>query len=221
MFLGISFIGWAILIAAYVPVALLLVWMRHRFGWRSKALAVTAVITSLPFVAAVVEAAYVEYNWRALCATAKTEIKKKVVVEGFYDASVSVNYDHFRQAPVGFQHGFRFVEWTDRDGRIWRTEGFNEPELKTIQIDRPTARYHWYFAPFATPVGHLLQKRDDKIVDSETGEIVARQVLGYRYPALADRLWRQWFDNAPQICGSRRDIWGDTLIGIDRKEGFK
>lgn len=221
MFLGLQFLGWAILVAAYVPVALLLVWMRHRFGWRSKMFAVTAVITSLPFAVAIAEAAYVEHNWRALCATAKTEVKRKVVVEGFYDAGVSVNYNHFRQAPVGFQHGFRFVEWKDKDGRIWRTEGFTTPELRTVQVDKPTARYHRYTTRLAVPVAHLIQKHTDSITDSLTGEVIAQKTIGLRYPAYVDRIWRQWFGSTPDVCEDKSAIWGDTLQGIDRKEEIK
>jgi hypothetical protein len=175
MFLGLSFFGWAILIAAYVPVALLLVWMAHRFGWRSKAFALTAMLISIPFVAAIGEAAYVEYNWRALCATAKTEVKRKVVVEGFYD-------DGFRYAGWAVlrdgKNGFRFVEWKDKEGRVWRDESFTEPKVTRVRIEKPTARYHWHMAPFSTPVSHLIERRDDTIVDTQTGEVIARHIAG-------------------------------------------
>jgi hypothetical protein len=218
MFLGLSFVGWAILVAAYVPVALLLAFLAHRFRWRSKIFAITASLASLPFLAAIAEAAYVDYNWRALCATAKTEIERRVVVEGFYDAGVSSGYKHFQEGTrSSFKHGFRFVEWKDNQGRLWRTEGFDEPQLRTVRIDRPAARYHLYFAPFATPAGHLLKKRDDKIVDTQTGEVIARQVMGYRYPTFLDQAWRQWFDSAPEICGEGRSISDEVLVGVDRE----
>jgi hypothetical protein len=218
MWIGITFIGWTLLALGYAPIAALLTWMAHKHGVRTGAFIGTAIVTSIPFVAAIAEAAYVEYNWRALCATAKTEVKRQVVVEGFYD-------DGFRDTGWKVLHGgkdgFRFVEWKDAQGRIWRTEGFTEPELRTLQIDKPSARYHWHFAQFASPVSHLLSMRDDKVTDTQTGEVIARQILGYRDPSLVDRLWRQWFDSSPQICGARRDIWSETLVGIDRKEVTK
>lgn len=222
MFLGLTWLGWAILIAAYVPVALLLGWLAHRFSWRSTAFGATAIVTAIPFGAAIAEAIYVEYNWRALCATAKTEIKRKVVVEGFYDAAVSGGYAHFKQDPkADFKHGFRFVEWKDNEGGIWRTEGFTNSELRTVRIDKPTARYHWHMDRFGTPAGHLLKRSEDTIVDVQTGEVIARHITGARYPAFADRLWRQWFDNVPTECGTKRAIRSETLIGIDRKEELK
>ena len=114
--------GWIILTVAYLPVAALLAWIgrKHR-GFRSSAFAGTAALTSIPFVAAIAEAAYVEHNWRALCATVKTEEKRKVVVPGFNESRPASGYDNWKQgSPKGFQHGFRFIEWTDKQGRFWR-----------------------------------------------------------------------------------------------------
>lgn len=218
MFLGLYFLGWAVLLIAYLPVAATLAWVAHRWGWRSGVFKTVVVFASLPFLTAIGEAAWVEHNWRALCATAKTEVKRRVVVEGFYD-------DGFRDSGwailKGGKDGFHFVEWKDKEGRVWRTEGFSEPELRTVRIEKPTARYHWQMAPFATPVGHLLKKRDDTIVDTQTGEVIARQILGYRYPAFADRIWSQWLDTRPEVCGQEISIRGETLIGIGRKEELK
>jgi hypothetical protein len=218
MFLGISIVGWAILAVAYVPVALLLKWLARRFDTRSKTFITTAALTSLPFVAAIGEAAYVESNWRALCATAKTEVKRKVVVEGFYDDGF---FNTGWKVLQGGKNGFRFVEWKDREGRIWRTEGFTESELRTVQLDKPTARYHWLKPPLPETAGHLLQRHDERVVDSLTGEVIAQHITFGRYPASVDRLWRRWFDNVPEVCGSKRVIWGETLIGIDSREGLR
>ena len=62
-----------------------------------------------------------------------------------------------------------------------------------------------------------MQKREETIVDSETGEVIARHVVGYRYPAFIDRLWSQFMGGSPEICGTS-DILHRTLIGIDRGE---
>jgi hypothetical protein len=218
MFLGISILGWIILAIAYLPVGAILMWIASKRGVRNTAFVVTAVLLSLPYAAAIAEAAYVEHKWRALCATAKTEVKRKVVVEGFYDDGFF--YDGWTILK-GSSQGFRFVEWKDKEGRIWRTEGFNEPELRTSQIDAPSARYRWHMDRFGTAAGHLLKRSEDTIVDVKTGEVIASHVAGARYPAFADRIWRQWFASSPEECGSKRVIWGETLVGIDRKADNK
>lgn len=218
MFLGISIIGWGILVAAYVPVVLLLRWLARRSGTRSKAFITTAALTSLPFVAAIGEGADVESNWRALCATAKTEVKRKVIVEGFYDDGFWGDSWRYQ---AGSGSGYRFVEWKDKQGRIWRTEGLDGTSRQTTQIREPTARYHWQMTPFAVPVGHLLARREESIIDKQTGEVIAHHVAGYRYPGFVDRLWRQWFDDVPEECGTKRVVRGETLVGIDRRENAK
>jgi hypothetical protein len=224
MLLGISILGWIILAVAYLPVAALLAWIGRKRGFRSSAFAGTAALTSIPFVAAIIEGAYIEYHWRALCATVKTEEKRKVVVPGFFESRPTVGQEHRKQgSPKGFQHGFRFIEWQDKQGRYWRTEGFGyyEPELKTVRIEKPTARYHVHIPESAEPVSYLVQKSVTSIVDTETGETIAQKVTGGRWPAFVDRLWRQWFDATPTICEDKRIIWGATLIGIDHQKDAK
>jgi hypothetical protein len=215
VFLGISVIGWGILVVAFLPVALVLRRLALRSGASSSVFTKTAALTSLPFMAAIGEAAYVDHNWRALCETAKTEVKRKVVVEGFYDDGFFTTGWKILE---GGKNGFRFVEWRDKEGRIWRTDGFAENELRTVQLDKPIARYHWIKPPLPVTAGHLLQRHDEKVVDTFTGEVIAHHVTFGRFPASVDRLWRRWFDDVPEVCGSKRLIWAETLVGVDRQD---
>jgi hypothetical protein len=212
--LGISVIGWTILALAAAPVLLLWLYVGGKHGTRSGEFILTAIFTGLPFVAAIVEGAWVEYRWRALCATATTEVKRQVVVEGFYDdGDRDTGWDLLRKG----NYGFRFVEWKDKQGRIWRSEGFDDPGgIRTVQIEQATARYEWR-NPDPAPIGHLLERKEELILDTTTGQVIARDVTGYRYPAFADALWRQWFDAVPEICGTGRGIRSEVLIGIDRR----
>ncbi len=225
MFLGITFLGWIILLIAYAPVSAILMWIGSTRGFRSAAFVVTAVLTSLPYVAAIAEAAYVEHNFRAVCATVKTVEKRKVVVPGFFVAGVSSGYKHYKQGSLkGFQHGLRFIEWKDKEGRFWRTEGFGfyEPQLKDVQIEKPTARYHKH--EVNQPVGqlsHLVGRHEVFILDTETGEKIAYKIVGLRRPAYVDHIWRQMFDDTPTLCEDKSVIWGATLLGVERNEDAK
>jgi hypothetical protein len=217
--LGISVIGWTILALAFAPVLLLWLYVGRKHGASSGEFILTAIFTGLPFVAAIAEGAWVEYRWRALCATATTEVKRQVVVEGFYDDGFwSGGWWHIRYG----KYGFRFIEWKDKQGQVWRSEGFEDPSgIRNVQIERPTARYEWRNPKFPTPIGHLLKRHEETIVDTQSGEVIARSVTGYRYPTFVDALWRGWFDGAPELCGSLREISGEVLIGIDQKERGK
>jgi hypothetical protein len=218
VFLGISVIGWTILTLAFAPVLLLWLYVGGKHGTRSGEFILTAIFTGLPFVAAIAEGAWVEYRWRALCATATTEVKRQVVVEGFYDDGFwSTGWSHIRNGGLGF----RFIEWKNKQGQIWRSEGFdNSGDIRTVKVERPTARY-WWQSSSPISISHLLERREEVILDTMTSEVIAHNVRGYRYPAFADALWRQWFDAAPEICGEQRDIFSETIVGIDRKEPWK
>ena len=215
MLLGISWLGWIILGVAFLPVLILILIVGARLGYRSRRFLAVGLLLTFPFVAAISEAAWVEREWQALCATATTEIKRPVVVEGFYDNGFrTYGWDLLRNG----KQGFHYVEWKDKQGRYWHSEGFDEPKLRTVQIAKPTARYWWNNPPFPVPVSHLIEKREETVVDSDSGEVIARKVTGYRYPSFVDRLWRQWFDGVPDRCEKPGEIYHETLIGVDRAE---
>jgi hypothetical protein len=214
--LGISFIGWFLIGLVYVPVSLVLL-MLVIGRWRSqpRKAAVIALLVYTPLVAAVAEAVYVDMRFKALCATGGTQIKQRVVVEGFYDAEFRrETWETFLRTG---ENGYRFVEWRDEGGRVWRSERVDPGEVRRLPLDKPTARYHWRNPEFASPYGHLVKRREETITDSATGEVIARRVMGYRYPAFVDRLWARFMGGGPEICSSN-DILSRTLVGIDRKE---
>lgn len=215
-YLGISMVGWILIGLVYVPVSIALLVLA--FGrWRSKPgkAAVIALLAYAPLVAGLTEALYVDTQFRALCASGGNEVKQRLVVEGFYD-------DGFRTDAWEIylrtgETGYRFVEWKDKGGRIWRSERLAPGEVRRFPLDKPTARYHWRNPEFPSPHGHLMERREETIVDSATGEVVARRLTGYRYPAFVDRLWARSMGGGPEICSSN-DILSKTLVGVDRKE---
>jgi hypothetical protein len=174
-----------------------------------------ALLLYAPLAAGVIEAMYVDWRFRALCRTAVTEITRPVIVEGFYD--VQTRGDSWESSLRSGEGGYRFIEWTDRDGRVWRSERVGPGEVRRQPLQKPSARYHWRSPNVPSPYGHLMERREETIVDSETGEAIARRVTGYRHPAFIDGIWSQLMGAGPEICSSN-DILHRTLIGIDRKE---
>jgi hypothetical protein len=215
-FLGLSRVGWALIGVVYVPLSIFIV-LLWRGRWRKKPqwVAALVLVAYTPLIAAVAEAVYVDTRFKALCSTAGAQIKRKVVVEGFYDDEFNQDGWEIHLKPGDFE--FRFVEWKDKKGRVWRSELARPGEVRRLALERPSARYHWRSPEFASADGHLMQRREQTIVDTATGDVIARQLTGYRYPAFIDRLWSQFLGGGPEICGSG-DILFNTLIGIDRKD---
>jgi hypothetical protein len=213
--LGISVIGWSLIGLVYVPASIVLhVFALGRWRGHPGRVAVVALLVYGPLVAAVAEAVYVDTRFKALCESGGTEIKQRLVVEGFYDDGFRLeSWEVYLRTG---ENGYRFIEWKDKGGRIWRSERVAPGEVRRVPLDKPTARYHWRNPEFPSPYSHLVQRREETIADSTTGEVIARRLDAYRYPALVDRLWSQFMGSGPEICSSN-DILSSTLVGIDRK----
>lgn len=212
MLLGVSVIGWLLLGLVYVPLGIgLAMWINRRRGRDKRAIVVVTVIALIPLVAMVGEAAYVDWRFRQLCQEAKLTITRKVVVEGFYDDGYRTRGWGDTNAILG---GYEFIEWRDKEGRNWRTERGEGEKSRTVSIDKPTARYYWRNQQFPNPVGHLLLRREETVIDSLTGEIIGKRVDGYRRPPFIEALWLRYFDAPPAMCSGGGDLLAQALVGI-------
>jgi hypothetical protein len=213
--LGVSVIGWSLIGLVYVPLSIML--LVFAFGrWRSHRgrAAVVALLVYAPLFAAVAEAAYVDTKFKALCESGRAQIKQQVIVEGFYDDGFSA--EAWEDSLKNLER-YRFVEWKDKSGKVWRSERAGPGQVRRVSIAKPTARYHWRNSEFSSPYDHLIDQREETVVDSVTGEVLAHSVTGYRYPAFVDRLWTQFIGSGPEICSTKQILW-ETLVGIDQKE---
>lgn len=83
MFLGITFLGWIIIGLIYIPPLTLLTVLRSRRGG-TRGTVMLFGLALLPLAAAVGEAVYVDWRFRALCQDAGVQITARPVVEGFF-----------------------------------------------------------------------------------------------------------------------------------------
>jgi len=65
------------------------------------------------------------------------------------------------------------VSHTEKDGWDWHMR----------VLDRPTARYHYKYADprQEVSIGYKLEKREIVVIDTESGEVIAREVGYNRY----------------------------------------
>jgi hypothetical protein len=214
MLLGVSVIGWFLFGLVYVPLGIALaVWTRRRWARDKHAVLAIAAVAMVPLMAMVGEAAYVDWRFRQLCEEAKFTITRKVVVDGFYDDNGN---DDYSKRDTFWGGDYKFVEWRDKEGRKWRTERGEGEKSRTVRIDKPTARYHWRDQEFKSPVGHLLWRKDESILDSVTGEVIGKSVIGYRRPPFIDALWMRFFDAPPAMCGNLGTLLTEVLIGTNK-----
>jgi hypothetical protein len=238
MFLGITIIGWVIVGLVYLPIGIALaVWAARRWREQRRSIVTVGVASLLPLAAIVAEAVFVNARFMALCEEVRPKIKRTVVVTGFYDDSGGgIGYGH----PGGTLDRYDFIEWRDKEGRIWRFERAEpatltaaplpgrpdrlvwltaegkEATVRRVRIDRPTARYHYRSDLLPRPVGYHLRRRDEVVIDSQSGEVIATEGGGYQQPPFIDSLWLRYFDSHT-MCPHTNSLPGDVLIGIHDK----
>lgn len=166
------------------------------FRWRWWLLAPPALLLmALPWA----EEAWIAWHFKEACKDAGVTVYRQVEVEGFYDGTIGTGYSFIED------YGFRFMEEKASDGKIAHTER-PEGQWKTTILEKPAARYHVIYAyqprphVYAKPIGRKLEKMESLVIDSQTGEILGRDVVIKRWASIADALWAQFIGSTLRIC---------------------
>ena len=178
-------------------------------------------LTWVPFALAglvAIAAPWAEEYWIAsrfeeLCKEAGVHVYRTVEVEGFLDATspsspfgvTSGPWDSPQAIKDFDRTGYRFQELLLTDGRARRLERTPDGIWQSL-LDRPTARYHYKHAyqptPFETEkvLGWKLKKTEVQVVNSQTGEVIAREVGFNRYPSVLEGMWIRLFGSGLTQC---------------------
>jgi hypothetical protein len=151
----------------------------------------------------IAEELWIAWHFARACDEAGTLIKRQVKVAGFYDDTRSTHAGPpTAQAVESFEKsGFRFLEMKGREKfvRIEKIDGQWKPSV----LDHPSARYHFkHTDPMnGTPWGHKIGRSGSVVMDTQTGEEIARYTSFGRKPP--------WFyislGNAPFACDAPGD----------------
>ncbi len=184
MFLGISRIGWGLILFVYTPLAMLIMrmlWTSFR-DRRRKQFALLAVAVPLLVAVPLADALWIDWKFNALGRDAGLHVAHRVAVDGYYDGKLQWDEAKLRKS------GFHFMEYRDKDGAFRRIE-LTEKASRTLEIPQPTARYHWVNVSTRQPVAYRIGESEDQVVDTQTGAIFGRNVIYLSYPGWVDRLW--------------------------------
>lgn len=187
----ISLIG-MVVIAVYSFVILLAAFLisrpLKRFRWTWWLLApIVLVLLSLPWA----EEAWISWHFAEACKDAGVKVYRQVKVDGYGICrnDLQKNDVHvgplFKQNPnqlADFEkHGFRFYEDILADGGARHLEREGGQVIVTLR-EKPEARYYERYAyepnPYQIeePIGWKLQKIERRVIDSQTGEILGRDI---------------------------------------------
>lgn len=214
----IGIVGAGIIAVYSALVLLILVWplskLLKRFSWRWMAIGPIAfVLLAAPWA----EEYWIAHNFELACKDAGVHVYKQVEVEGFVDATSTSSrsekvsavpkllYDDAQKLMEWDKTGYRFKEYLLADGRVWHVE--RQPDgVYYAVLDLPTARYLYKYAYQPTPykteerIGWKLEKLGTIVVDSETGEIIARDTQYRRTINVAEGSWRLFWGLAQNNC---------------------
>lgn len=196
-------IGVAIILVYSALVLIFIVWpmtgVLQKLRWKWALLGpVALVLLAAPWA----EEYWIARNFHEACQDAGVHVYKKVEVDGFYDDTMASGYELINR------YGYQFMEHKASDGQIKHIEKA-DGQWKITNLDRPTARYYYKYAYQPTlyrteeRVGWKLEKLEMQVVDSETGEVIARETDYKRTINIAEGSWRLYWGLAKTFCGIR------------------
>lgn len=210
--IGVAIIGIYSAIVWFV-----LVWPISRMLKTSRLRWPIAWLVAIPLLAAPwAEEAWIAWHFGEACKDAGVTVYRQVEVEG-YASGLNKHYvknsislgELFNQDPTQLasfeKQGFRFYEDLLADGGARHLERTGGRVMVTIR-DIPEARYHYKYAYqpepsiIEEPIGWKLEKIERQVVDSQTGEILGRDISIHRGAPIADALWAQFVGNSMTIC---------------------
>jgi hypothetical protein len=128
------------------------------------------------------EELWIAYNFDRHCRQdAGIFVYKTVEVEGFYDAARETHAGPRSEEGARDldRDGYRFYEMVFSNYRGGPNQIVHFEKIsgvwKASVLDHPTARYHYRWPHVDTPIGHKVDKIERVVVDSQTGELLARE----------------------------------------------
>ncbi len=204
----ISVIGVFIILVFYALAAgtLALLWkgLASRRGRREIIGGLAVAALALPWV----DEVWIAWRFSELCKEAGVHVTRKVDVDGFLeDTSRSAGHVNEQlivdpQAIKDFDRaGYRFRESMLYSGKVFHLERV-ESGLQITVLERPVSRYVYKYADprQEVPIGLKLEKRETIVVDSQTGEVIARETSFNRYPGWVEGLWIRFLGSGQTIC---------------------
>jgi len=204
------------IIAIYSAIVLaVLIWplakALKKFSWRWYLLGPIAfVLLAAPWA----EEYWIASRFEEVCKDAGVHVYKQVEVDGFVDDlrrsdryGIKTGLWNYSQKALADwdARGYRFQENMLMDGGVVHLERTTEGIEASI-LESPTARYHYKYAYQPSKYIHAeridwkVEKRGTVVIDSESGEVIARDTWYRRGINFAEGSWRVFFGQVTTTC---------------------
>lgn len=226
------------IIACYTALLLAVVALCYFFmrRWRWKWVVIAPMLLGVAWLAYApfAEERDIQARFADLCKDAGVRVVRKVEVEGFYnDLDTTAPGPRTPQASIEFERqGFQYYEFrfsrpyvagrvaTDNsEGRVVHIEK-QDGEWKANLLKEPRARFHFKKLRNEEKVGPKIWAREQHaIIDSQNGEIIAREVGYMSLPNKIDLWWISMLGNPLRSCPEYRPVRlpHDVFIPLRKK----
>jgi hypothetical protein len=205
-----------VIVLAYSAVILLAARLMSRAMGKFRArwlllLPPAAVLLALPWA----EEAWITWHFNEACADAGVKVYRQVEVKGYCDDRKKYERKNVRTGALFLADptkqadfeadGYRYLEDLLKDGGVRHLERNAGQIVVSIQ-DRPSCRYrvqntyHPDSLSHEEPIGWKLEKLERQVVDSQTGELLGRDLRINRGLPIHELLWVRYLGPAMKSC---------------------
>lgn len=156
---------------------------------------------------------WIAWHFERACRDAGVAVYRRVEVEGYANATGGAHhhrndskvprriYNDEKSLEDWDKTGYRFKEQLLSDGWALHLER-RADGVYAHYVDKPQARYQYRYADPRqwVPAGYQMNRLERQVVDSETGEVLGREVLFERYPGFVEGLWIRFLGSGQTIC---------------------
>ena len=165
---------------------------KRRWKWAVVAplVLVVATLAAAPFA----EEAHIASHFAALCKDAGVHVGRKVLAAGFYDGIMRSGFLYIDRS------GYEFMEHPSSDRKkVEHVEKIDGKWVTTV-LDRPSARYHLLESQPNRKAGYRIVVTERVVVDSQNGEVIARDTTYKRYANSVDQSWAGALGSTLTFC---------------------
>lgn len=165
---------------------------------------ITPITVSL-LVIPIAEELWIQHRFETLCKDAGIHVKRKVKVDGYFDATksdlsiVDKMYSDPKAVDRLRKSGFRFIERRTNHNKVRHLE-VESGKIKQMILDKPESQYHVLHTRNHSSVGHQLTKMQWVIIDSQLNEMISRDTRYARYPGFIEGLWIRFLGDGQVFC---------------------
>ncbi|RLJ61236.1 hypothetical protein [Sulfurisoma sediminicola] len=175
---------------------------------RGALLLLAPVLLVFPFA----DELWIAWHFERACKEAGVTVYRMVEAEGYVDATNVAQRDEDFGGPRLYYSDPDSLVQFDKRGYLYRENLYSDGSVMHVErhpdgvyvstLRQPQSRYHYRRAHKETwaPAGFQMGRNEMQVVDSQTGEVLGRELWFSRWPSFIEGLWIRFLGSGQIIC---------------------